>query len=333
MKTIGKSACYALSVATLCVAGCAGSQAPSLIPQMNSHNAPPAVSRAYHGSWMSPQAKNDDLVYVSNAANDTVTAYGLTTHKLEGVLTDIYQPFGACSDTQGNVWIVAWGNNRIIKYPHGGTQPLETLTVQDQTADLRDCSVDPTTGNLAVTNWGYHWYQGNVLIFAQGRGKPTKYTGPGLWYPVGCDYDDKGNLWADGWDAYLNGYVALGELHKGGKGIANISLIPSMQPPILGTVRWDGRYVAIGSWETIQEYAVKGSFAYLRGSTALTYHWPVGMFSITTYRGRQIVIAPDTAYSPNAVQYWKYPIGGAPTATITGSLNGSYGAVVSLAAK
>jgi hypothetical protein len=282
---------------------------------------------------MSSRAKNDDLVYVSNTANDTVTAYSLGTHKLEGVLTGISAPFGLCSDTLGDVWVVGWGNNTLIEYAHAGTQRLKTLKVNDPTADLYDCSVDPTTGNLAVTNWGPRdWYHGDVLIFKQAQGQPKVYFSQGIWFYYGVSYDPKGNLFVDGWDAYLNAYVALGVLRKGAKQIESISLIPSMQPPLLGTVRWDGKNVAIGDWESVDEYAVKGQFAYRHGSTVLTDHWPVGMFWITTTpKGKTIVIAPDTAYNPNAVQYWKYPDGGPPTATITERLDGSFGATVSFA--
>ena len=253
---------------------------------------------------MLPQAKNADLVYVTNTTNSTVSVYALGTHKLEGLLMGVNQPYGLCSDAQGNVWVVSWGNNKIIKYAHAGTQPLETLTVHDPNADLYDCAVDPTTGNLAVTNWGPHnWYHGDVLIYSQGQGSPKAYVGAAVWFYYGCSYDNKGNLFVDGWDAYLNGYVGLGVLPKGGKSFQTINLVPSMQPPMLGTVRWDGKYVAIGDWEWIDEYAVKGSYAYIHGTTRLTDRWPVGTFWITALHGQNIVIAPDTARSPNAVQY------------------------------
>lgn len=333
MKTIGKSACYALSVTALCFAGCAGSQTASLLPQTSAaRNAPLSVGRTNGGSWMSPQAKNDDLVYVTNTGSNSVTVYSVGTHKLEGMLTGINQPYGLCSDTQGNVWVVGWGKNQMIKYAHAGTQALETLTVKDPNADLYDCAVDPTTGDLAVTNWGPHnWYHGDVLIYPHGQGSPKTYVGAAVWFYFGCTYDDKGNLFVDGWDAYLNGYVGLGVLPKGGKSFQRINLIPSMQPPMLGTVRWDGKYVAIGDWEWVNEYVVKGSYAYLHGITNLTNHWPVGMFWIGVLNGKNVIIAPDTAQSPNDVQYWNYPNGGVPTATIHQMLDGSFGATVSMA--
>src|SRR5579871_2302761 len=60
-------------VAAAVLTGCGGSQPPiaamGAMPQSSA-----AVTQAKHrGSWMLPEAKNDDLLYVSNSY--TVTAY------------------------------------------------------------------------------------------------------------------------------------------------------------------------------------------------------------------------------------------------------------------
>lgn len=278
---------------------------------------------------MSPDATHQDLVYVSDAPANSVKVYGFTTHKLVGTLTGINGPFGVCDDPAGYVWVVAWGNNKIIEYAHGGTKVLKILSVPN--SDLYDCAVDPTTGNLAVTNWGAkNWYRGNVLIFKPGSTKPETYAGGQVWFYYGVTYDDKGNLFTDGWASYLTGVFTLAELPKGSEKMKRIALSPDIEPPILGGVRWDGKYVAIGNWTTVVEYQVQGSFAQRRGYTQMSYHWPIGLFSITR-TGQRKIIAPDTAGDPGAIQYWNYPRGGNPTYTIKEGRSGPFAATLSLA--
>jgi hypothetical protein len=69
----------------------------------------------------------------------------------------------------------------------------------------------------------------------------------------------------------------------------------------------------------------------LKGYAPMTLHRPIGMFWIVTDRsGGKQVIAPDTAGKPYAVQYWKYPAAGRPTATITDRLDSPFAVTTSL---
>jgi hypothetical protein len=281
---------------------------------------------------MLPAAKHEDLVYVTNDINNTVTVYSWLGHRLVGMLTGINQPYGACSDQSGNVWIVGWGKNQLFEYAHGGTTPLAILTVHDPQANLNDCSVDPTTGNLAVTNWGNNWDKGYVLIYAHATGTPKVYTGPGLWFYYGCAYDDKGNLFSDGWQAYVQDIFSLSELRKGGDTFTRLELFPTISPPLIGGIRWDGKYVAVGNLGDLYQYQVTGNHAAIVGFTPLTTHWPVGFFWIETFaNGKQVIIAPDAAGNPDAVQFWKYPEGGTPSATIDEDLYEPLGVTFSVA--
>jgi hypothetical protein len=180
---IGVSARYELTICAVfaILAGCSTSQRQALLPSTAAATAPLVVGQQDSGSWMSPDATHQDLVYVSDAPANSVKVYGFTTHKLVGTLTGINGPFGVCDDPAGYVWVVAWGNNKIIQYAHGGTKVLKILSVPN--SDLYDCAVDPTTGNLAVTNWGAkNWYRGNVLIFKPGSSKPETYAGGQVWF-------------------------------------------------------------------------------------------------------------------------------------------------------
>ncbi len=311
------------------LASCAAAQTGEHFVIPPAPNIPLNAGAHRSASWMSPRAKREDLVYVSNPANNTVSVYGLSDHQLVGVLSDVSQPFGLCTDGAGNVWVVAWGNNTIVEYAHGGTTRLKTLRAPQD--DIYDCSVDPTTGNLAVTNWGAkNWFKGNVLIYSHASGKPIPYTAHSVWFYFGCSYDQNGNLYVDGWDAYLNAYVALAVLPKGQTKFRDVTLEPSLQPPMLGGMQWDGQHVAILNWKALYVYQVGRKFAHAVSVALLTDKFPIGMFWITTARnGAQTVIAPDSAGDPSAVQFWRYPEGGNPRATITNGLDNAYAVAVS----
>jgi hypothetical protein len=338
MNAIWEKAYYTVGICTtavLCVS-CGGVQPTTLVPASGStmDRASSAVRPDVQQSWMAPEAAHDNLVYVSNVETNSVSVYAFASHKMVGLLTGISQPYGLCSDTSGNVWIVGWGKNQLLEYAHAGTKRLRTLSFPDPTADLEQCSVDPTTGNLAVTNWGPdNWYQGDVLVFPDGRGQPTTYGSANIWFYYGCSYDDKGNLWVDGTDAYRNYYTALGELPKGESEFRNFWLIPSISPPFTGGVEWNAGLLAIGDWTSIIQYQPKGAFARAKTDTILTLHVPVGLFWITNVGGKEQILAPDTAGAPDAVQYWDFPAGGEPTATIKYGLKQSFGVTVSIAPK
>jgi hypothetical protein len=336
MRTISRTAHYAAGVcaAAFLIAGCGGPPAANALPPSTGQtaatkNVPPADEEK---SWMDPRAKRLDLIYVANSNGNSVSVYAWNSRKLVGVLEDIYEPMGLCSDTSGNVWIVSSYHGRVLKYAHAATKPSQVLKVDDDDTDLYDCAVDPTTGNLAVTDWGYDWFKGYVLVYQRASGEPVEYTGSNLWYYYSCAYDDKGNLYADGWDAYVSDIFSIGELHKGGARFENLSLHPTIKPLLLGGMRWDGARLAVGDMGSLYEYTVKGRSATMSGYTPLTSEWLSGAFAIRTFAsGAQTVVAADSAGNPSAVQYWPYPKGGTPSATITNALDAPHGTAVSIA--
>ena len=101
---------------------------------------------------MSPEAKRTkELLYVSNGDADEVDVYSYRSGKRVGALTGFVQPEGQCVDKRGNVWITNFGTKYqtgyAVEYAHGGSVPLKELQVYDPAIG---CSVDPTSGNLAV---------------------------------------------------------------------------------------------------------------------------------------------------------------------------------------
>lgn len=253
---------YALSVcmAVATLSGCGG---PAQFP---TPAAQTTFGNAQGESWMSPDAKRDDLLYLANGQNLNgqqagVNVYSWRTTQLVGSLSGFVDPEGLCVDKAGDVYVVDNASEKIVEYAHGGATPIKTLRLSSK-EDPYGCSVDPTTGNLAVANGG------NVLVYAHARGKPTRYsdTIPFGAYYVG--YDGSGNLFADG---NGNSYTfVLIELPKGKAEFKNIQVNPSLD--LDGDVQWDGRYVVLanyGTTTTMYQFSIAGSKARLEGTTTL----------------------------------------------------------------
>jgi hypothetical protein len=292
--------------------------------------ANPAEVRADHQrSWMSPEAKNENLLYVSNLGNSTVSVYSVSGRRLVGMLTGLGDPYGLCTDTHGDVWIVLWGPSKVVEFAHGGTQILKSL--DDPHGNPYDCSVDPTTGNLAVTNWNFggYWYQGNVAVYAHASGIPHLYNGEYFWYFYGCAYDDRGNLYADGIDAYLNGTFVVGVLPKGGTSFSDLYLRPGFNPTVLAGVGWDGTHLLVGDGQAVWEYRVTGVHAKAVGYTPLNPWRTVSQFWVSARNPRSIVAS--NYGDPGFVHYWSFPSGGQASRRITDALDAPYGLTVSLA--
>ena len=141
---------YALStcVAAAMLAGCGGSQPPIGAPGA----MPPSSTIATHaergGSWMRPEAKSSDLLYVSDQKANKVYMYAYPPGPLIGTLTGFSQPGSPCVDAKSDVFVPDGLNARIVEFAHGGSKPISVLS--DSGEVPAGCSVDLTTGDLAV---------------------------------------------------------------------------------------------------------------------------------------------------------------------------------------
>jgi hypothetical protein len=140
-------------------------------------------------SWMSPDAKRiKKLLYVSDWSSNDVYVYDFKKGTLEGQLSGLNDPYGQCVDKKGNLWVVAFGGSSVSEYARGRTQTVKTLKTDYQPMG---CSVDPTTGNLAVA--ALH----AVDVFVHARGKAHVYQSA-VCYPFWAPgYDDAGNLYVE----------------------------------------------------------------------------------------------------------------------------------------
>ena len=294
---------YSLSIgAAVLLAGCGGSQppidAPGAMPQSHA-----IATHAERGtSWMLPGAKNEDLIYATGGCGGTcVLSY--PEGKLVGSL-NVGATAGACADTSGNVYIA--NQNTVLEFAHGGTTPINTFTVSSGTDAA--CSVDSTTGNVAVVIYFSSSY--DVAVFSSPSAPPTTYrVTDGAQF---CAYDVEGNLFVDS----HNPNIVLSELQKGGGGFMPVSIDIIQKAP--GQLQWDGKYLAlegIGITHGATIYQLK-----ISGSSATVVH--TTKFKGMTEAARQSWIEGNRILIPfgtrgngpfvTKIGVWKYPRGGKP---------------------
>jgi hypothetical protein len=311
------SCALSISAAIVMLAGCAGSQlrtaAPGAMPQ-----SPAFATHADRaGSWMLPEAKRENLLYISDL-------YGLHVYSYpKGVYVgDVgAYGYGLCSDRAGDVFVTDTPVYQVYEYAHGGTTRLKTL--YDNSVDFNplDCSADPTTGNVAVTGSD----SGFVVVFPRGKERPEVYyeQTKGRVNMYMCAYDNKGDLFVD--QIYSRGhrYQYIGEMPKGDTKFTNYLLDPRIAHP--GGIQFDGKHIVIEDLGSLIVYRLRfsGSNAIVVGSTPLNGAKYIYQYWI---QGKTL-IGPDEY---GDVYLWKYPQGGSPVNTIQGFTEPS-GSTVSVA--
>ncbi len=318
------------------VAGCVGSQSPVGAPGEMAQRSPIATHADHGTTWMLPEAKSEDLLYISDTEANDVYVYRYPQARLVGTLTGFNEPRGLCVDRAGDVFITNDdatarthpGPRLIIEYAHGGTQPIAILG--DPGHDPFGCAVDSTTGNVAVTNYRYDGNkEGDIAIYDKAKGTWTAlFDETDLYNPYFCGYNDKGDLFVDG--VNNDGAFNLVEIGKG-YSLLNISIAGgTIYAP--GSVEWDDPYVAVGDQEFggnagtsgIYQIAVSGSGGTIEGATSLTGANDVVQFWIQG----STVVAPDAGNDD--VGFYSYPAGGSPIKTLTG-FDKPFGSAVSKA--
>jgi hypothetical protein len=230
MTTLGRggwSSGAALAIALL--AGCSGTQQGGAgAPPMG--NADTAQTKADSHSWMPPNASGGALIYgVGGCGGTCMLSYP------DGAFIAALPTagLGLCSDRAGNVFIS--DDNEVVKYKHGGTSPVSTLSLPGN--DATGCSVDSGTNTLAVV---FKSTSSDIALFPNEKGSPTLLTtGIDSQY---CGYDGSGNLFIDGFSNHQNKLV---ELTKGASSFTPLTI--SNLPGIPGQVQWDGTYITYQS--------------------------------------------------------------------------------------
>lgn len=299
------------------LAGCSGGVSPLGLP-----NAAPAARSAHGRTWMAPDAKGGDLLYVTNAKTDEVFVYTYPQGKHVGTIGDLGAPRSECADANGNVWVADTEGEDVVEYAHGGSAPIVALNINGPPTG---CSVDPVTGSLAVSGG----VNGVVLsIFRptkHGWGSPRRLLDTAMDTPAFCAYDNQGNLFLDGRDKADGNAFLFYALRKGAKSFTKVKLGKTIKLP--GQVQWDGTNVAVAdaglSPSPVYQFKIGGQTGKLTGTTILRNSKFVRQFWIAG----GTLVGPDPA--GHDVGFWNYPAGGSPAQRIT-NVN-AYGAAVSVA--
>ncbi len=241
---------------------------------------------------------------------------------------------GLCVDGKGDVFVPTGVSNTsgyVYEFSHGGTSPIATL---DDPGWGAGCSVDPKTGNLAVTNYfspnDKPYYHGDVAIYSNAQGSATTYTCPYISWYWWAAYDNKGDLFVDGNGTDASGFP-LAELPAGGSTFNDITLNESILPLSL---QWNNGHLVIasGSKEShdvidIYRVAISGATGTIVGTTLLHTN-VVGYGGNGQYwiQGNKIIGAGRKHFK---LGLWRYPSGGGPL-KIAGKFS-PWGVVVSVA--
>jgi hypothetical protein len=322
INTLDISKVLSTAVVIALLVACGGSQLP-IVPGAMPQSRTVSTHRDHSGSWMLPEAKSEDLLYVSNGDNSgggDVTVYSYPKAKYVGMLVGFDNPDGLCVDSVGNVFIATLNGREVFEYRHGGTKPIEVLETEGQQAV--GCAVDPITGNLAVAVLGESPVS-HVAVYRNARGKPKFYVFAPLGDAYYCSYDDAGNLFVDGLSYYsFNDHFALGELLRGAHRFRSINLNGAIASP--GQVQWYRNYLAVTDQAkaVVDHVRVERDVGAIKGQTQLD-DASLGGFWI---RGNRL-INPDDANKD--VEIFAYPSGGSSGRDITEHIGLPNAAVIS----
>jgi hypothetical protein len=287
------------------LAGCGGSQPPIGVPGAMLQTSASAAHIDRDGSWMLPEAKRDDLLYVSTTFKTYVDSY--PQGKLVGELAE--GGFYLCTDKAGNIFLSQYtgGGDGILEYAHGGTTPIATIKTA---GPPWGCSVDPVTGDLAVALPDVAGvYHGELAIYKHERGQPRVFSDESaIEYIFFCRYNASGDLFIDGTPSHQDSPY-LAELPRGLKTITNLSLAGAFYPD--SDIEWDGAYLAVadGFAGAVDRISVSGSSATIV-STVPLQHWrfhPAAR-QVWIYHNR-LITSPGRH---DAAAVWHYPEGGEP---------------------
>jgi hypothetical protein len=337
MRSLGLSQ-YALSscVATAMLVGCGGSQPPIGAPGAMPQSRAVATHAQRGGSWMLPEVPDSDLIYVSGGAAGVgwVYVFSYPQGQYVGSSSLSNAALYECVGGKGDVFITALSSpsgraGYIYEYPHGATNPIATLSDPGIPAD---CSVDPTTGNLAVANYEdysnpYYKNAGDVAVYRNAQGTPQMYYSSQFGGFTSCGYDERGNLFLAAFlvSSKLQSQLDLARLSRGSDSIEKMSLDAQIyynSGVNLPSIQWDGRHMTVssarccphnreGHADLIYRLKISGTAATVIGTTVLTggvrrQHTAIGQSWIFGNR----VIASRKGGRHYHISYWPYPKGG-----------------------
>ncbi|MGC2407224.1 MAG: hypothetical protein WA431_12520 [Candidatus Cybelea sp.] len=289
------SSAHAVSIiaSLLLLAGC-GQPQGVLSPQA----APPALTQQV-------PRRTGEVQYFSNYYGSYLTEFDYP--KGDSQIGQLNFSGGMCTKGARTFWVVGSAPDQVQEFKANGKAPIKTRIVT--AGQPTSCAVDTTTGNLAVTILS----NGDVEIFKPGSNSGTTLSS-GLNEAFFDGYDGNGNLFADGLSS--SGGFQLVELPKGSSRFEDISISSAITFP--NGVQWDGTYLTMGCTGGICRYRIIGRKAILKGIVPVSDcagYWIE----------RPYVYCADLGNDDGEV--FKYPAGGSPIASLTGSFDNPLGVV------
>ena len=295
-------------VAAAVPAGCGGSQAVRVVPAAL---APPA----HVPLEQAPDESKGTLIYAVGDESSFVFTYprGKLVHEIATT------GYSVCSDRVGNVFVTQVRS--VAKYAHGGSEPVETYKLD--AGSVYSCSVSPKTQDLALVVFCIRGC-GDEVIVLRNHGPRLRYHVAGLSSLLYCAYNDKGDLFVDGYNGTRFG---LAELPKGAHKFIGISL--KRQIKYAAQIQWDGENLAIETREfpTIYRVAISGSTAQVVGRTRFE---GIGYRATQSWIENGTIAVPSASYNkrPMEIFLYNYPAGGQPTKIISGFIRGGNHAMI-----
>lgn len=200
------------------------------------------------------------------------------------------------------MWNVG-GQDQVTEYKVPET-PIKTLPFPFSFPT--SCAMN-TSGDLAVGSYT----NGDVVIYPNASGSGTAYTTT-LGSEFFDGYDNKGNLFADG---FSGNNFGLTELPKGSTTFKKITTSNTVQFP--GSVQWDGTYVTVFDQisNAMYQYTISGTTATLKN----TIQFQGSSDCAQTWIVKGLVYCGDAGNNDGEV--FKYPQGGSPVAVFTGNFD------------
>jgi DNA-binding beta-propeller fold protein YncE len=300
------------TVAVAFIAGC-GSAFQTYQPATSS------VQASRLKTWISPDAKDAPVLFFQGDVDlGNIYIFSLPEMTLKGTISGLSEPLGMCSDLAGNIYVAEAGLSRVDEFTRAGTL-IATFT--DTYGYPSACAVNPQNGYLAVTDTSSPL---KVLVFSSPSSPPTALIVPDMTYLSFAGYNDKGELWVDGFN-YLD--FALSRCDASECKRLNVRGAQYFEA---GTVQWDDVRKTWVIFDQSCDSGNPGSCSYpvsergvLGEQTSYNNYKDAAVCSlkqavIGAYKKRFVVGGDwdyDTCGGPtgNAVYRWAYPAGGDPT--------------------
>jgi len=304
-----------LCAALNALAACGGSQPPIGTPGAMPQRRAIATFAERGRSWMLPQAKSGDLLYVATSKAILILTY--PSARMVGTIPSSARYPHICTDPRnGRVFVTE--ESKIYEYAHGSTALIKTLKAPSGYGWFMGCAIDPNTGDLAAAIYeNPPAYTGSLLIYHGARGNPTVFEDSAMLYYYYPAYDSSGNVFVVG-DTHSGGLL-LAEVPHNSDAFTDITLNEDVG--FSDKIVWDGMYLTFyGGNETIYQVQITGSY----GSVVNTVHLINSGYTTYWIQGDAVVAEYGRILKRHneRVGIWPYPAGGKAAKVATGLTKG-----------